>query len=168
MKSADTVAADQELRRQEEAVGSDEEYEEVLIALTFPDFDGTNFFDGGKTLTLRGLASSQRPTCSVGGCEFEGEHVFSLGSQLFFQAVSSKSVNGSSGDNSNGRCSSFLNVNCNEESHESSTSRSNDNESFEAHNQSQFKERAYDLVGLSVRQTRFEIREVPVREEGLG
>ena len=61
---------------------SNEDYEDVYVALTFPDFNDTNFLDG-KMLKIRGICSSE-PTCEIEDNEFKGRHELSLGSQLFF------------------------------------------------------------------------------------
>ena len=61
---------------------SNEEYEDVYISLTFPDFNDTNFLDG-KVLKIKGICSSE-PKCEIEDNEFKGRHELSLGSQLFF------------------------------------------------------------------------------------
>jgi len=59
-----------------------DDYEDVYIAINFPDFNDTNFLDG-KVLKISNITSSE-PRCKIDDNEFAGRHELSLGSQLFF------------------------------------------------------------------------------------
>ena len=71
----------------EEDENSDDEYDDVLVALSFPDFDKTDFLKNEKSLKFEGLTSNRstgKSKCTIGGYVFEGQHEHTLGTQLFF------------------------------------------------------------------------------------
>lgn len=71
----------------EPPVGSSEEdEEEILVYVDFPDFDESNLFDlsTDATIELSGLMEAT-PSCRINNLNFVGRHEINLGTQLFFR-----------------------------------------------------------------------------------
>jgi hypothetical protein len=60
------------------------EYEEVLIYVAFPDFDNTEYISKSSSLTISDIMS-ESPLCEVNKTQFIGEHRLNVGTQLFFK-----------------------------------------------------------------------------------
>jgi len=61
--------------------------EEILLYVDFPDFDESNLFDlsTDATLELSGLMEAT-PSCRINNLNFVGRHEINLGTQLFFRS----------------------------------------------------------------------------------
>lgn len=68
----------------EHVQADEEEYEELLVYVEFPDFDQCNLLNEGTVVELHGLASAN-PTCKINDLNFVGIQEINLGTQLFFQ-----------------------------------------------------------------------------------
>jgi hypothetical protein len=66
---------------------SEDDEEEILLYVDFPDFDESNLFDLSKdaTIELSGLMEAT-PSCRISNLNFVGRHEINLGTQLFFRS----------------------------------------------------------------------------------
>ena len=66
---------------------SQDDEEEILLYVDFPDFDESNLFDlsTDATLELSGLMETT-PSCRINNLNFVGRHEINLGTQLFFRS----------------------------------------------------------------------------------
>lgn len=62
----------------------EDEYDEVLVFISFADLDNSDLLNSDEPLLLDGL-TSEAPFCRMGDLRFQGQHEYSLGSHLFFQ-----------------------------------------------------------------------------------
>ena len=69
----------------------DEEYEEVLVYVDFPDFDNCALLTDISVLELTDLCG-ESPRCKIGELNFTGQHEVNLGTQLFFDNEHGKGV----------------------------------------------------------------------------
>ena len=69
----------------EHGQSDDEEYEDLLVYVEFPDFDQVNLLNEGTAVVeLHDLATAN-PTCKINDLNFVGNQEINLGTQLFFQ-----------------------------------------------------------------------------------
>ena len=61
---------------------ANDQYEDILVAITFPELDNTSFLEG-KTINIKELFDIN-PTCDINGAEFEGSFVETFGTQLYY------------------------------------------------------------------------------------
>ena len=66
---------------------SQDDEEEILLYVDFPDFDESNLFDlsTDAILELSGLMEAT-PSCRINNLNFVGRHEINLGTQLFFRS----------------------------------------------------------------------------------
>lgn len=72
---------------------SEEDEEEILLYVDFPDFDESNLFDlsTDATIELSGLMEAT-PSCRINNLNFVGRHEINLGTQLFFRSKGNGAV----------------------------------------------------------------------------
>lgn len=69
----------------------EDDFEEVLVYVDFPDFDECTFLKDTTTIQLFDLAGST-PRCKVGELNFVGQHETNLGTQLFVDKDTGKCI----------------------------------------------------------------------------
>lgn len=77
----------------------DDDYEEALVYIELPDFQGQSYLNQAKKIVLQGLGETKfnsSPTMVVDGTEFKGTHMVNLGSNHFFACTSSSTSSSSS------------------------------------------------------------------------
>lgn len=74
-----------------EPESEDEEFEEVLVYVDFPDFDGCTLLTDISILELSDLCG-ESPKCKIGELNFTGRHEVNLGTQLFIDGEQGKCV----------------------------------------------------------------------------
>ena len=62
----------------------EEEFEEILVYVDFPDFDECSLLNDTAHVTLQNILSPT-PTCKINNLSFTGQHEINLGTQLFFE-----------------------------------------------------------------------------------
>jgi len=74
----------------------EEDDEEILIYVDFPDFDESNLFDlsPDATIELSGMMEAT-PSCKINHLNFIGRHEINLGTQLFFRSNGTGAQQGS-------------------------------------------------------------------------
>eukprot|EP01032_Pedospumella_encystans_P023642 gene23642-26757_t len=68
----------------EHGQSDEEEYEDLLVYVEFPDFDQVNLLNEGTVVEFHDLATAN-PTCKINDLNFVGNQEINLGTQLFFQ-----------------------------------------------------------------------------------
>ena len=74
--------------------GSDEEYEEVLVYVHFPDMDAAHVkdaADGFDSMVVKD-AESDQPVVEINGLDLKGQYVHNLGSQAFFRVAPTTTI----------------------------------------------------------------------------
>ena len=64
------------------AENDEDEFEEVLVYVDFPDFDECRLISESTIVELRDVCG-EAPTCKIGELNFVGQHEINLGTQLF-------------------------------------------------------------------------------------
>lgn len=74
----------EETKSAEPSPGSlNEEFEEVLVYVDFPDFDECSFLNESSVLELHDVTGA-KPTCKINNVVFSGQQEMNLGTQMFF------------------------------------------------------------------------------------
>jgi hypothetical protein len=64
-------------------VAVEDEFEEVLVFVTMPDFDECNLLTESTVVSVENVMSEE-PVCKVNNLTFTGQHEVNLGTQMFF------------------------------------------------------------------------------------